>query len=355
MRPTLSAAAVMMGSMEARSRTCAAFIGLLVALGLLASPAQGAPSEETIAAREYVLGAENVRADGSLPKNRVVVSWFGVASLAVAMDGRVVLLDTFINGLPPSTCGVDDSQPTDTSATGYVPLGYEQLVALDPKAIFIGHGHYDHECYTGVLAARTTSPVVGLTQHCETARAQAAAAGISAKIRCRTPLAADAPFGAKKKIRPVGRRVKVTVIRNLHSGAASAPPMDSDGAEAAMYRFRLRGFSFFWNNSAGPLREHAPAVLETMEGLPPTDVQFEATLGFGNPEQGFRDPADYAEALRVDELYSLHHDLFQNPVLSSALNDQMATELESRGLSSIFRPLQDPDDYLVPMTFRVRG
>jgi len=336
----------------------AARIGLtflvLAAGGLVATPAQAAPLEDaTIAAREYVFGADNVKATGKLPKNRVFVSWFGVASLAVGVNGKVVLLDTFINGLPPSTCGPDDSEPADTSATGYTPMSYDQLEALAPKAIFIGHGHYDHECHTGPIAAATGAKVVGLEEHCEVARTQAVEAGIEEKVHCRTPLAADAPFGAKTKIRPVGRRLKVTVIRNLHSGAASAPPMDSGGAEAAMYRFRLRGFSFFWNNSAGPLREHAPAVLETMENLPPTDVQFEATLGFGNPEQGFRDPADYAEALRVDELYSLHHDLFQNPVLSAALNDQMATELKSRGLGSIFRPLQDPEDYLVPIAFRV--
>jgi hypothetical protein len=114
----------------------------LVAGWALTAPAQAAPlDDETIAAREYVFGADNVRANGKLPKNRVVVSWFGVASLAVAVNGKVVLLDTFINGLPPSTCGPDDSQPSDPSATGYVPVSYDQLGALKPRAIFIGHGH----------------------------------------------------------------------------------------------------------------------------------------------------------------------------------------------------------------------
>ncbi len=336
----------------ARNTLGAGLASFLIVLSLTAHASAAPIGDESIAAREYVFGAKNVRADGRLPKQRVVFSWLGVATMAVSIDGKVILLDTFINGVQPSTCNPDDSPPADTSATGYSPVSYDQLEALRPKALFIGHGHYDHECYAGPLAAATGARVIGLPQHCRVARGQAAEAGITTKIRCRRPLRANSAFGAKKKIRPLGKDISVLAIRNLHSGGASLPPMNSGGSEAAMYRFRYRGFSFFWNNSAGPVREHAPAILETLEALPPTDVQFEATLGFGNPEQGFRDPADYAEALRVKRLYSLHHDLFQNPATSALFNDQMATELQSRGLGSIFRPLEDPGDYLVPIRFR---
>lgn len=335
-------------------------LAFVVSLLSPAAAAATAPVEfpaETVAAREAVFGEENVRASGVVDPRRVIFSWLGVTTLATSIEGRVVLLDSFLNGMPPGTCSPTGSEPSDpTALAGRTPLAPESLVALDPVAIFIGHGHYDHECYTGPIAAQTGAVVIGLPQHCELARKQAAGAGFDPEaVRCAEILGADSPFGAASSIRPFGKGLRVTAIRNLHSGAAISPPTNGSGAEAMLYRFALNRFSFTWFNSSGPLPEHAPELLVRLQALPPSDVALGATLGFGNPQQGFRDPADYVEALRVKRFYPLHHDLFPVPVLPAVLNQLMLTELTKRGLAGVWRPLLDPGDYLRPIVFKPRA
>ena len=55
--------------------------------------AAGALPASTVEARETFFGAANVNRTGEIRDDRVIVTWFGVASLAVSLDGRVVLLD----------------------------------------------------------------------------------------------------------------------------------------------------------------------------------------------------------------------------------------------------------------------
>src|SRR5829696_6166288 len=52
----------------------------------------------TVAARERFFGAGAVDRAGRVRRDRVILSWFGVSSLAAAFRGHVVLLDTFVNG-----------------------------------------------------------------------------------------------------------------------------------------------------------------------------------------------------------------------------------------------------------------
>ena len=331
-------------------------IAALLALASLAWTASAAAatsrSAETVEAREVFFGDANVDRRGRLPDDRVLVSWFGVASLAVSFNGKVALLDTYLNSDPPASCGVDGSAPTTPGAGGYTPANYDQLTALAPKAIFVGHGHFDHECWTGPIASQSGARVVALPQACQLAREQAAAENMTDPVRCVEPLAADSPFGESAELTPIGRRVPVTALRNLHSGGASMPPMNSGGAESLMFIFRLGKFSLTWHNSSGPLRESAPNLLAALNGAPATDVEFGATLGFGLAEQGMRDAADYAEALRAKRFYSLHNDLFRNASLSAEFNAQAAAEFGSRGMGDAFRPLEDPGDYLQPIVFR---
>jgi len=342
--------------------TCAASPGLARASGpelnvprsaaATASAAGPAQGKATIEAREAVFGAKNVDRRGRLPENRVIVSWFGVSSLAASFNGKVVLLDTYINSDQPASCSLSGAPPESPAATGYTPLNYDQLTALKPKAIFVGHGHFDHECMTGPIAARTGARVVALPQDCALAKSQATGAGLDPDdVRCIGTLAADSPFGATRKIKPLGRRIPVTVIRNVHSGPATLPALNSKGAESLMFRFKLGKFSLFWNDSAGPLRENAPDLLAALQNSPPADVEFGATFGLGVNEQGMRDPADYAEALRVKAFYALHQDFFRSPAVSAGYIDQAASEFATRGIGSVFRPLQDPGDYLQPRVF----
>lgn len=290
----------------------------------------------TIAARERFFGAENVDDGGAVRRDRVILTWFGVSSLAASIGGHVALLDTYINngGCPPAS-GVEP----------YVTTTYEELGALLPEAVFIGHDHFDHQCQTGPLLRDTGALLVGLPVHCEKIRADA---GVS--IDCLETLAAASPFGASAEIEPFGKDVQVTAVRNLHSGPDAQPPCNAGGCEALLFRFALGQFSFVWNDSNGPIRAHAPDLLSTLRNLPASDVELGAIIGTGFIAQGMRDPVDYAEALRVKEIYPLHHDLFAGGTSSGF---RAAYEQAFAGLAVTAHWLQDPDDYLKPIVFDV--
>jgi hypothetical protein len=321
----------------------------LVAVLLLAGTAEARLPKRTIQAREAFFGAANVDEGGKVRRDRVILAWFGVASFAAALDGNVVLLDTYINNYGPADC---PPQPTDQR---YVPAGYDDLIALKPEAIFIGHEHFDHQCRSGEIAKRTGARLVGLPQACVVARAEVPG------VRCVPTLGSLSDFGTKREIRPLGRRVPVTVIRNLHSGLASGPIMNSTGAEALMYRFRAGRFSLVWNDTVGPLREKSPRLLDVLRGLPPTDVQVGASKGFGQIEQGLRDPVDYAEALRAKVYVSNHQDFYlleggRLDGRSRAMKPGLFAAFRSRrGLKTDVRWLQDPGDYLRPLVFNPRA
>src|SRR3954453_20099140 len=107
-------------------RNAGRWVGIAVAALALAWPAAaGAASRETIAARTHFFGAENVdQATGAVRDDRVILSWFGISSLALAMKGHVVLLDAYINNANSST-------PTSGSDR-YVDTSYTKLADLAP-------------------------------------------------------------------------------------------------------------------------------------------------------------------------------------------------------------------------------
>jgi L-ascorbate metabolism protein UlaG (beta-lactamase superfamily) len=325
---------------------------LVGAATLPSSPAvaEAGLSKSTVKAREAFFGAPNVDRRGKVRRDRVILSWFGVASLAASFDGQVVLLDSFINNYGPDGCWPPPAPP-------YVRTDYRQLAALKPKAIFIGHQHFDHQCKTAELIASSGAKLVGLPQACEKARQEAAALPGAVRVRCTPTLSAFSGFGASREIRPLGRRIRVTVIRNLHSGLASAPPSNSAGAESVMFRFAVGRFSLLWNNTVGPLREHSPRTLAVLRALP-TDVNLGSIKGFGQAEQGLRDPVDYMQAIRAKLFYPIHHDFYaleatpQNGS-SIGLRAPLRAEMDARrGLRTKLRWLQDPGDYLRPISFR---
>jgi hypothetical protein len=171
----------------------------------------------TVKARETFFGGANVDRRGHVRDNRVIVSWFGIASLAVSFKGRVVLLDNFVNNYGPTDC------PPSSDPQRYVPTSYRQLAALRPAAIFVGHEHFDHLCRVGELIARTGAKLVGLPQACKLAADELASyRGKQRGLRCAATLSSFSPFGKTRELRPLGRRLKMTVIRNLHSSQLPA-------------------------------------------------------------------------------------------------------------------------------------
>ena len=352
---------------------CAALTAVLTALP---AEAPAAVPDATLKARQHFFGAENVAADGSLPRGRVILSWFSVASYAAAIDGHVVLLDAYIHK--------GEDRPN------YVPTTPNELADLSPEAIFIGHGHYDHGRLGGELAARTGASIVGTPEHCDQARAQAERfAGRPLPVRCIEAVdRGSAPGAQVRELRPLGDDICVSVFKHVHSAAEPPdadhrdpqllpPPLvdptlvlvhppgpsavpglvDTEGDEGSslLYQFRIGRFALVWNDSSGPLRERAPNVFDVMRKLPPTDVHVNAVLGFNNPTNGVRDPVDYVEAIRPKVMYPNHHDFVAEYGAGDDFEQYMYREMARYpGLaeSTELRWMRDPHDYLRPNLMR---
>jgi len=349
-----------------------------VALVLLATAAQAAPlPAETVKAREHFFGPENVDSSGKLRRDRVILSWFSVASFAAAIDGRVVLLDSYIHK--------GENRPN------YVPTTTAELANLRPQAVFIGHGHFDHADGAAEIAARTGALLVGTPEHCEQARRQAAEASAAARVRCLAAAGKGSEPGAQlRELRPLGSRVGVTALKHVHSATEppdggqhesnlvlGAPPdpgsillhppgpslltgLSLAGAEAGtmMYQFRVGRFALVWHDSSGPLRERAPQVFKALGRLPQTDVQVGATLGFNEPTNGMRDPVDYVASLQPEIFYPSHHDFVAEYGASRGFERTFRRELARRpGVRPEVRWLTDPYDYVRPrlMAFDVEA
>ena len=131
---------------------------------VVAAPGQGV-SQDTIAARERFFGAENVDAvSGQVRADRVIFSWVTNASLAVSIRGRIVLLDTYINRpelLPAG--GAADLRRS--------PISIQELVALAPEAIFLGHGHGDHADNAAYIAKQLDIPIYTSPETCDVMQA----------------------------------------------------------------------------------------------------------------------------------------------------------------------------------------
>ena len=343
-----------------------------------AEPTVAAAAADTARARRHFFGAENVDAAGNVRRDRVVLSWFSVASVAAAIDGRVVLLDTYIHK--------SEDRPN------YVPTTTNELVALAPEAIFVGHGHFDHANTGGEIAARTGALVVGTPEHCDQARKQAAAvAGPVKPVRCLHAVGRGSAPGAQvNTLTPLGSSMAVTAFKHLHSAAeppdgeghetsAASPAVadanavllhppgagtvsglatSGDEGSSVLYQFRVGHFSLTWHDTVGPLRERAPALFGVLRRLPPTDVELGSTLGFNDPTNGQRDPVDYMAALRPRFFFPLHHDFIAEYGASKGLEGVFRREMARRGpLPTEVHWLYDPYDYLRPklMTFDVEA
>ena len=57
--------------------------------------------------------------------------------------------------------------------SGYVPTTVDELAALQPEAIFIGHAHFDHAADAGeIIRQLGTIKMIGTPEHCEFVKKQ---------------------------------------------------------------------------------------------------------------------------------------------------------------------------------------
>jgi hypothetical protein len=118
-----------------------------------------------VTARTKLFGAENVDpTTGAIKKNVVLFSWITNASLAVSIQGRIVLLDSYINRL-------ELAPPANVSDLRRSPINVQDLVDLQPEAIFLGHGHGDHADNAAYIAKWLNIPIYASPETCDVMQA----------------------------------------------------------------------------------------------------------------------------------------------------------------------------------------
>ncbi len=360
------------GAMLLASSICATLAGSV-----------GAEDDHTalVNARSHFFGFENVnQRTGEVDREKVIVSWFSVQSFAVAVRGRVFFLDSYIYRL------------ADTPA--YVPTTVQELVDLKPEVIFIGHGHGDHADNAAYIALKTGARIFGAAEHCVAMDADVAklvSAGLfpsGSQVRCTSLTTTGAAPGSEvREINVLRPDVCVSSFKHVHSGLgngpnaafpgvlvnpirdprvdtlfpATPPPklnttttgIGGGGAVSMFYQFTVADsdFSFVWHDTAGPLIDLAPNVLDMLKFLPKADLELGAIVSVGETVNGVRDIGMYIQNIKPKIFYGGHSDnfnigasLFYQQALVKQF-DVFKIPLEER---PEIRGLNDPYDYLRP-------
>ena len=327
------------------------------------------PSAETLALRDELLG------DHWDDPAYVTLHWTGVSSFVVTIGGHLLLFDAWeIIG------AVDD----------YLPLGRDELAALDPEAVLVGHGHFDHAGDLGLVAGRSGAVVVGSEEICTVAASGAVREGAGTDFTCAiTGTATTPPPGTAQSLQLFADLPRVTVLQHVHSAATPPgggnepdpflPVMDldpylehlaDDPAELVrfveqqqeqdqggtwLYHLADGDFTLVLGDSAGPIFDH-PEVTEALGAFPGcVDVLANAILGFDQPVSGLQDPALYVAAMRPKVFVPTHADAWA-PVISAGQAQYAETldqALAEEGVDPEVDLLLDPQDYLAERAYRV--
>ena len=346
----------------------AAFLLVLI-IGVEEPQAVEDESSSMVEARQKFFGEDNVDPmTGDITKDKVILSWIGVSNFAAAINGHVVLLDSWIPG---------------EGESDYVPATVEELIALNPEAIFIGHAHYDHSDNAAAIIEQTGAVLVGTPEHCNIVKEDAENAEL---ITCLQAVGEGAQPGEMNKLDFL-EGVQITALSHVHSAAklpdsknqshgifpkkdrnSDAPKGDlpkllgaigEDEGGTMLYQFKVEDFVLTWNDSAGPIKEEAPELGNVMTTLPQTDVQVGAIMGFNQYFNGLRDPRMYLEALKPKLFVPTHHDNWAPPITTTAENYEDYLQKELELMAEEERPellfISDPEDYVNPevLTFDI--
>ena len=334
-------------------------------------PALAVETADMIAARQHIFGAENVDPEtGALPDDQVVFSWLSASSFAAAVQGKIVMFDTYVTRLE--------------TERGRTPLTIMDIVNMKPDAITVSHGHNDHAANSVFIAAHTGAPIYATAEACgtlknldfprmaEDPRIQENplyAFPEGASVDCiEVTSEASVPGTEIIKLPFLEPAACVIGFRHLHSvevppdpdfpptpveiivdprdealfpegtplwptrAEADFQPVDDlqidtrttsgapGGPESLFFSVILRegsNFSFVYQNTAGALKEgkgngwdgtpeDGQRIIDILEALPPTDVQL-GTAATGNfDNNGLRDLIMYQEALRP-KIYIPNH------------------------------------------------
>lgn len=343
--------------------------------------------DATIKARQHMFGFENVNAaTGDVRRDRVIISWLTTTTFAAAANGKVFMLDGYIN----------DDDVITPPARKRTPTGLQELVDLRPEWVFIGHGHGDHTDYIANVAYRTGATIFGAAEHCAQMQRDAVAQfGAGQSVKCTAVLAAGVPIGTKAMDLPFLKpALCLNVVRHLHGAATPAdtsiPPNGiqfTDGQDerertlwgtgpaayprvtttggaggdlSILYHFTVPGpqaFSISVYDSVGPYKELAPQLIPALTSWPATDVLIGAVSGANNPTNGMRDAAIYIRDLEPKVFIPSHHDESQRRRGAAGNSGEvwkrnLLTSMTNIGIAKAKQPevrwLNDPYDYVRP-------
>ena len=331
---------------------------------VLSSSAVLAQTQAMVAARMKFFGPDNVDATtGAVKKDKVILSWPGHVTGVLSLQGRVVMLDTYV--------------PRLEVTPGRTPFVIKDLVDLKPEALFFGHGHGDHADNGAFIAAKTGATMYMTPEACTTAQTALTrmkndpfmqadpffAIPQSTTITCiGITTAGSTPGTEVVRINQLEPLVCINSFRSLHSQSvpvdpdwgpntltANPDPRDATlfppgvpltptnprqpgqqdlrqgagpgGTDELVYQFVVRSgynFSLFWNNSIGALKEGigsnwlngTPAdgqrLLNLLRTLPNTDLSYTTFDSNNIPNNGWRDNVYWAEAMRPKILTTGH-------------------------------------------------
>jgi hypothetical protein len=343
--------------------------------GSKARAAQAQPAA-TIKARQHFFGIDNVDpTTGAVRKDRVIMSWAGVATFAAAFNGHVVMLDTWLPRGPSTTWN---------HSLQYVGTTPDEVKALKPEAYFIGHMHGDHAGDSpGLIVANPDMPVYGDQSHCDDLKAEVKTLDPSLSFNCfavfpPVQIVNGRPvpesFGMVDRL-PANTLpgVNITAVMHPHSLRSDDPvadppfdtmqatkrpcvaftqyppdPMDppSFGSPASgiieiAWQFRIGDFSLVWADSNGP--DVGGRDAQAWASVPPTDVYFGAIAITAR-----RFLNEGLSQIRPKIFVPIHHDPCANDVYKE-VRDQLDT-IPAAGRPQL-RWISDPGDYLKPMLF----
>ncbi|HEY0913590.1 MAG TPA: MBL fold metallo-hydrolase, partial [Solimonas sp.] len=341
-------------------------------------PPASAVSAEVQAARDRILGP-----DATDPAT-VKLWWYGVSSFIASAGGHLFLFDAW------ESVGLQED---------YVPIGREELVAIQPEAILIGHGHFDHAADAGYVAGHTGAALVAGQTVCNTARERAAQLGAMAAFPCVVLGNRESPGpGALQQLRLWRDLPPLQVLQHIHSAVDPSDlltgglplifvpqvlsfleHLNTDPREIAgfvqsltddgllgqpeggtwAYHLRVGDFTLLWHDSTGPIGDEepqGPAVRAALGSFPGcVDVQVGAIVGFGMVTSGLRDSTQYVASAHPQLFLPSHHDAWA-PVLgggAAAYETQWRNALTSLENPPELDYLRDPEDYMKPRVFRV--
>lgn len=353
---------------------------LAATLAMLAQPVFANDDERnqqvnqvTISARQHFFGIENVDGrTGAVRADRVILSWTGVSGFAAAYNGHVALMDAYIardGGILLS------GKPLNIwPSMNYIGSSPQELAALRPELVLIGHTHFDH---TGdlptVIRANPGAVIAGTAEHCADIKAEVP----DVQFVCLALFAAGAPIGTSvelpKQVLPPG--LEITAIKHPHSSASPNPATDppfgwptanctartdypvppgepeawpapaigpASGLISIMYQFRVHGrLNITWQDTAGYIK--GTAVAQAMQSLPPTDIRLSSIAVSG------RSVFDFDNALLKPKLIiPLHHDACGYLLRKDFIDHFESLPADQRPQLWFF---SDPSDYLRPLVF----